>query len=437
MWRLWFVIFLLLNMHAALVTICPAQIPERIPVDQEKCLAHGIRKIAGKHIDLYTDMPVSDDVEEMTEIFDLAVPQWCDYFQVDQAKAADWKINGFLMVDQQKFADAGLVPERLPQFLNGYQQGYQFWLFEQPSSFFRRHLFLHEGTHAFMNLLLGGSGPAWYTEGMAELLGCHQWKDGSLKIGYLIRSRDESPYWGRVKAIQDAVAAETMPDLRQVLKLKNRAFLNTEPYAWVWAACSFFDGHPDYQEKFRLLKSNVADRSDGFTDQFLQDLNADWDRLQEQWQLYLTEMDYGLDVAHVVVKYQDVHAIPEKGELLKINANQSWQSSGLRVAAGQKLLIRSQGRYVVGQTDQPWECEPQGITIHYYRGMPLGALTMAVRDESQPLDQLTPLAKPLSVGRSLEQKFETDGTIFFRINESPVDLGDNQGILDIHVMPVK
>ena len=104
-------------------------------------------------------------------VFDAAVPLWCEYFGVEPAKVADWKIVGYVIQDKERFAGAGFIRRSLPDFPNGFSQGSQLWLYDQPSGYYRRHLLLHEGTHCFMYRWLGGTGPPWYMEGMAELLG--------------------------------------------------------------------------------------------------------------------------------------------------------------------------------------------------------------------------------------------------------------------------
>lgn len=413
-----------------------AQVPDRIEIEQERIEANGIRRIRGSHLDVYTDLPSAEDVDELPDIFDQAVPQWCSYFNVDPKRTADWKVNCFLILDKDKFEKAGLLHSELPPFLNGYQEGHQFWMFEQPSPFFRRHLMLHEGTHAFMNLIMGGAGPPWYLEGMAELLGCHRWQAGKLTIDYRIASREESPYWGRVKIIKDAVQAGTPLSLQEVLFMEQSEFLKTNAYGWAWAATAFFDGHPAYRDRFHKLQANVRDRSKRFTQQFMDELAPDWSQVVEQWQLFLAEMDYGYDVERAAVSYlKKVEPIPEDGILFEIASDRGWQSSGLRVEAGQKLLIRAQGRYQVAKQPSPWWCEPDGVTIQYYRGKPLGALLVAVRDELKPLESTSPLVAPTIIGSRIELEFEGPGTLFFRINESPASLADNQGELKINIRP--
>jgi len=134
----------------------------------------GIRKIEGRHLVLYTDLPISEEVDRLPPLFDLAVPQWCKKFSIDPQKAESWKMVGHLMERKERFAGIGLLPPDLPPFLNGYQRGAALWIYDQPSDYYRRHMLLHEGTHAFMRRFLGGNGPPWYSEGMAELLGTHR-----------------------------------------------------------------------------------------------------------------------------------------------------------------------------------------------------------------------------------------------------------------------
>ncbi len=60
------------------------------------------------------------------------------------------------------------------------------YLFVQPSEYFTRQLLIHEATHQFHFLAATGNrGPAaeWYTEGLAEYFGMHNWDGKSLTTG--------------------------------------------------------------------------------------------------------------------------------------------------------------------------------------------------------------------------------------------------------------
>ena len=123
----------------------------------------GIRQLAGRHITLHTDLAPAPEVDELPQVFDAAVPLWCQYFGVDPAKAAMWKMTGCVMQDKDRFVAAGLYPKDLPPFPHGFARGSQLWIYDQPSNYYRRHLLLHEGTHQFMEQFVGGCGPPWYS----------------------------------------------------------------------------------------------------------------------------------------------------------------------------------------------------------------------------------------------------------------------------------
>lgn len=60
------------------------------------------------------------------------------------------------------------------------------YLFVQPSDYFTRQLLIHEATHQFHFLAATGNrGPAaeWYTEGLAEYFGMHNWDGKTLQTG--------------------------------------------------------------------------------------------------------------------------------------------------------------------------------------------------------------------------------------------------------------
>ncbi|MEO8497970.1 MAG: hypothetical protein ABI614_23125, partial [Planctomycetota bacterium] len=228
-------------------------------IDEERVAAAGIRKLAGKHLTLYTDLPEIPAVEELPQVFDAAVPQWSEYFGVDAATAESWRQVGYLMQDKTRFVTAGLLPNDLPPFLHGYQRGSELWLYEQPSDYYRRHLLLHEGTHGFMKRFLGGAGPPWYMEGTAELFGTHRWESKQLTTSWFPKDKELTSYWGRIKVVQDEVRAGSGREITNILHFDKTAHLKVEPYAWSWALAAFFDSHPAYRDRFRDLRKFAPD----------------------------------------------------------------------------------------------------------------------------------------------------------------------------------
>ncbi len=411
-------------------------------IDDRKVAAEGIRRLTGRRLVLYTDLPARREIEELPELFDQAFPQWCAFFGVDPANAADWQAVGCLMSDKARFERAGLLPNALPPFANGYSVGRCLWLYDQTSPYYRRHLLLHEGVHAFMDTLLPAGGPPWYVEGLAELLGTHSWQDGRLELGIFPASADDVPRLGRVEMIQKALAAGKALNLTQVLAFGPRAHLEVEPYAWCWAATALLDRSPDTHAAFReVVRAAQKDRVP-------RDLAALDPRgglqLAERWQLFVADLDYGYDFERMQTDLS-----PATGKFVaaprqvSVRADRGWQNSGLRVEAGRHYRIASRGRFqIAAEREQPpskpavWWSEPGGVTLRYYRGRPLGELLAAIRPDDFNVErELTPLAQPQPVGLGGEFTPPRSGTLFFKLNDAPGQLADNAGEVEVEVSP--
>ena len=192
-------------------------------------------------------------MDSLPAAFDQAVPRWCQYFEVPLGQAATWHLTGHLIVDRQRFQLAGLLPADLPEFAYGYQRGDTLWLYDQPTDYYRRHLLLHEGTHGFSWRFLGGVGPAWFAEGMAELLATHRWNDGQLQLGYFPAHKEEVPSWGRILLVQQETAARRGLTIAHIISQGAPPPGDNRVYAWSWALAAFLDNHPRYQGPFRQL----------------------------------------------------------------------------------------------------------------------------------------------------------------------------------------
>jgi hypothetical protein len=412
------------------VSFHPAALPE---IDENRIAAAGIRKLQGKNLTLYTDLPTQEAVDELPRVFDLAVPQWCAYFGVAPGEVEAWRLQGYLMDRKESFAATGLLPDDLPPFLHGFHRGQEVWLYEQPSDYYRRHLLLHEGTHGFMKLILGGAGPPWYLEGTAELLGTHRWQDGVLTLGYFPRRREETPMWGRIKIVQDDFAASRGMTLPTVFEMGPQAHLQTGPYGWSWAAAAFLDGHPTTQDAFRALRGNVRLVESEFSDQLRAALGEAWPNVVEEWQLFVANLDYGYDISREAVVHRPGAALPSAGQSITVAADRGWQSSGMLVEEGKMYRLTASGRYTVAQKPRPWESEPNGVTLRYHRGLPLGALLGTVRREAFADGDISALLRPGAIGTERTIRAPSTGVLYFRINDSPAELDDNAGTLTVNI----
>lgn len=400
------------------------------PVDDEQSAALGIRKLAGQHLILYTDVPASPALEALPALFDQAVPLWCAYFGIDPAHVAHWQVRGSVMTDRQPFEQAGLLPVEIPDFKNGFALDGELWLFNQTSEYYRRHLLLHEGTHVFMTQFLGINGPPWYVEGLAELLATHTIDHGQLRLNQFPRSRDEVPGLGRIEIVQEGFASRQAMLLPRILLYDSRAHLQLEPYGWCWAAAAFLDGHPRYQQRFRQLLGlrGVAN----FNERFLQLFADDWNELNEEWQLFVAGLEYNHSLARTALDFTPSTPLAGARAECTIAADRGWQNTGLRLEAGVTYQIEASGRYEVAQSPRTWWCEPGGVTLRYYQGRPLGVLLAAVRPDT-PSMGMSPLLDPEVIGTAATLTPQASGTLYLRINDSAGELDENAGQLEVAI----
>ena len=411
-------------------SLCCAQTTPPRDIDARRAAAAGIRILEGRHIKLLTDLPASPAVDELPQVFDAALPQWAAYFELPR-NSLRGRWLAFVIQDREKFAALNLLPEDNPNFINGYARGYEFWLMDQPSDYYRRHLLLHEGTHVFMQTQLGGAGPGWYMEGTAELLGAHEWRNNRLRLRNLPASRAEVPMWGRIKLIRDAVAEGKAWPIDAILEVDNRRPLDTDHYAWTWALAKLLDEHPQFRDRFRSLKQYVTDAQ--FNQRFRKAFAADWPDLLVEWDAFVAQLDYGYDIPRMAMVHQSPEPIERASARATIAADRGWQSTGWLLRAGQSYRITASGRFQIADDGQPWPCEPGGVTLQYHDGHPLGMLLAALRPISEP-GRLGP-GEPIAMGLATTLKPSADAVLYLRVNDSPARVADNKGHVQIRNEP--
>jgi hypothetical protein len=331
------------------------------------------------------------------------------------------------------FRRTGLLPDDLPPFPNGYSRGHDLWIYDQRDDYYRRHLLLHEGTHGVANTLLGGSGPPWYIEGIAEMLATHRLADGRLTLNYMPKRREEVLGWGRIRMIKDAVDERRAKRLADVIEYAADAHRENDPYAWSWAAATLLDRHPQYRDRFRQLPRNV--RAADFNRRFFQVLEDDFSQLAQQWQLLVVNLEYGHDVGRTAVDFTPGKPLPATGSVVTVDAARGWQNSGLRLTAGAYYRLRASGRYQVAERPQIWWCEPGGVSIRYYKRRPLGILLAAVQPDRFTSSSSSALLRPSTVGLGTTLRPKRTGTLYLRINDSAGELDDNAGRLTVEIKP--
>jgi hypothetical protein len=336
----------------------------------------------------------------------------------------------------------------VPDFSNGFCDRNRFWMIDQSNAAYRRHLLLHEGVHAFTISLRNLDTPAWYTEGIAELLATHRLESGADGLAQLVvtpmpQAATDVEQLGRIEAIQRLRAADVMPGLEDVFAAEGTAHGDMTLYASSWAAVALLALHPRHSAAFTTAERGPLDRA--FTTHLKHIPGWDADLAARDFDAFTDDVDYGYDFSRSAIDWAAGAPLDDR-RAVQVDAARGWQNSGLWLTRGQRYAIRATGRAQIGETstcrqgEQASACrletEPDGISIDWYRHRPLGRLLAAQWVESP---DAAPGARPrfVVVAEAAAAAFvaPVDGPLFFKLNEPPGALADNAGGFRVEVGP--
>jgi hypothetical protein len=152
------------------------------------------------------------------------------------------------------------------------------------------------------------------------------------------------------------------------------------------------------------------------------------------WSGFLSDLDYGYDLDRAMPRVDRMPSgLGSDPVRATLRADWGWQSVGVLIQEGEQIEIRSVGNYVIGHERVDWTCEPQGITLQYHRGQPLGRLLAAVVPipNSDPGATIPWDARP--IGKQSQWTAAQAGVLMLKINESAARLSDNRGTLQVQV----
>ncbi len=398
--------------------------------------ATGLYELKSPRLDVISDIPIDDELRSWSGLLEQSLVQWQDYFRVDANATKGLKATVYVMVDDSKFQRNGLMTG-VPAFKEGFQSGNRLYVREQPSTYYRRHLFLHEATHWIMWHLYGGGGSAWFMEGMADMQATHLLSAGKLQLGIIPSSPAEVSYWGRLRLIDESLKQSTAPTLTQILGYETVQD-QTMRYAWSWAACVFFTNHPKFGPMLREVSAGKLDYSLALSRKFKARVGESWNEAQIDWDGFLSDLDFGYDLSRSLVFSGDRPAKKlEISQKFSLATERGWQSAGIRVEKGRPIQFQCDGRFRIrlaeGAQGEDWNSEPQGVTIEYYRGNPLGCVLASVVPTDDPEETRRWETHP--IGRSGTLSPAVAGTLFLKINESSSGLYDNSGTVSVTISP--
>lgn len=406
----------------------PAATPALRPLVARATQA-GLRVLRGRHLMLVTDRPPrdGDGLDQLPPIFDEAFAVWCRHYGLDPAAHADWQALGCLVVDRDRFRAAGLLPDAVPDFTNGYCWLHRFWLADQSNGDYRRHLLLHEGVHAFTTTLLKLDTPTWYTEGIAEFLATHRLVATAPRFQQtpIPAVATEVEQLGRIETIARLRAAGEAPSLDDVFQLRPTLHGTLTSYASAWAAVAFLAGHPRYAAVLAAAERGPLDAR--FTARITKHPGWDEAAARRDFDAFTADLDYGYEFERMTIDWSPGDPVPDHvtAPPLKftVRPDRGWQNTGWRLRAGQQYQLRASGRSIVGtigSAENPTvlESEADGISIDWYRGRPIGRLLAAQWDQTSAASH-RPAFKVLGSGAAMTITAITNGPLFLRVNLQP------------------
>jgi hypothetical protein len=142
-------------------------------------------------------------------------------------------------------------------------------------------------------------------------------------------------------------------------------------------------------------------------------------------------MDYGYDVESMALR--DAIAARSAGGTaneIEVDSRFGWQRSPWQVAAGEQISLTARGEFQIAHDGQPWPAQPNGVTLEYHHGIPLGRLLVCILPTEENFESLE-APKPIEIGASSSFVAPQSGTFWFRLNDSPAKLSDNQGTVRV------
>ena len=263
----------------------------------------------------------------------------------------------------------------------------------------------HEAVHAYCGHAFGGTGPVWYSEGMAEVGNYWVENDKSVTADPRILRFLQS---GEPKPLNDIVnnPLETTGD-------------SWQNYAWRWALCHLLGFNENYTARFKPLGLALLTKRDV---DFWQVYGTQADEIEFEYRLFLADMQpgYRCDLCSWDWKTKSRGLQGSAKLQANIRADRGWQASRLKLFAGTTYAYEADGEWKlgpVGESDAPGD-DP-GLTAdgdEAGRGRLIGVIFSNYQ-----------LSEPFDLGTAGEFTAETDGELFVRCREEWGQLADNQG----------
>ena len=417
---------------------------DRPELNRSELAQYGLHVLESRRLILVTDVPLADvkDLPPLADAMFDELERRLGTLPPDAAKT-DFQVTGFVIDAKERFQKAGVMPSDEFQFQHGRHRGYQFWMNNQNQDYRRRHLMLHEFVHCFLMCEHGMQDipPLWYTEGVAEFFATHQMETeiSRSRFGILPPASQGFEGWLPVTEIQNGLKNDVSSvadkgdmkwSLESVRFPTSSNFTTNRQYAHAWALVWLLHNHPELQPYVGNFK-HVRTREDFLNAE--QTIPTDiQERLAIVWPLFLSSLVEGMDPVRSLPTIKTPPLQTPTAERFSVTvdiaADRGWQPGGIKLGPGQRIELTCTGRYAVHDQPRPWISEPQGITIDYYRGRPLGEVTaMLVSNRATYMPQQIP------IGSGAQLTATENCELWLQINDSAASRSGNSGAVKVMI----
>ncbi len=262
----------------------------------------------------------------------------------------------------------------------------------------------HEAVHAYCSHAFGGTGPTWYSEGMAEI--GQYWKD-----------IDDKSVQCSAEVLRYLKTSEPKP-LKEVVDLAQFTGDSWQNYAWRWSICHLLGFNDNYSQRFKPLGLALMTQQRQVS--FWTVYGTMSQEIEFEYLLFLKNMaiGYRVDLCSWDWKTKFKRISGRRTAISKIKANRGWQATRLIVKSGEKYLFETTGKWKI-------EAEGEELTAQGNE-QSKGNLVGVLFDNYQ-------LSEPFDLGASSTYTASGDGKLYVRCNDDWASLADNEGTLSLKI----
>ncbi|MDR1922884.1 MAG: hypothetical protein LBQ66_00805 [Planctomycetaceae bacterium] len=266
-----------------------------------------------------------------------------------------------------------------------------------------------------------------------------------------------------------------------------------EVYSLCWGFAMFCENHERYHKAYRQIVTKLENSGDEVMQRFVMLIARDQKmsltearrQLEYDWYDFQMNICYGYDFERTVIDYNlptkknaittntiaadaittntnstknagtatsnSAQNVGEPLGIATIQSNRGWQNSGVILERGKLYEITSAGRFQVAQKPAIWWAEPNGITIKYNQGVPLGKLLGTIipeqiknnstakntaqntANDEEPPQNFETIPEYKTIGLNTTWQPTVTGYLYLRINDSPATLKDNKGTIEVKI----